>query len=516
MVSSPGSVERLLGPLLAQVAAVLALLAGIALVGVGVSTMTVRHLVEELQPAAEANRAVLQDLTDMQTSVRAYALTGERVLLDDYRRAAAALTGHQRRTAAYADDHGDLSRLVASQEAATDAWVDLADQRLQRPGGPGTLDRELFRAAESRFEEVRAASARTVAAYDARVGETRDRARLWLQGTVVAALLATAAGVGVLVRAGRRLRRQVSDPLTALERVVHRMSERDGAVRAPELGPREVRAVARALNELAEAQERAREVERRVHDELRTLDTARDDFVSNVSHELRTPLTTISGYLELINDEFAGRVPARHQKMMDATRRNVGRLRLLIDDLLTLSRAESRATDLEQVDLAEVVADVVTDVRITAARREVRVDLGLPAGERFAVLGDRALLHRALLNVVGNAVKFSPGRSVVDVSVGAFDDTVLVVVRDRGIGIPAAELDQLGTRFFRASNAVADQIAGTGLGMRIVQTIVDKHAGDVLVESTEGVGTTVTVRLPRRGSGSEPEPATQQGAGLRR
>ena len=107
-------------------------------------------------------------------------------------------------------------------------------------------------------------------------------------------------------------------------------------------GPKEVRAVARALNDFADAQTRARAVEGRIQRELRTLDTAKDDFVSNVSHELRTPLTTISGYLELVAEEFEDQMEPRHERMLEATRRNVARLKLLIDDLLTLSQAEGR------------------------------------------------------------------------------------------------------------------------------------------------------------------------------
>jgi signal transduction histidine kinase len=126
------------------------------------------------------------------------------------------------------------------------------------------------------------------------------------------------------------------------------------------------------------------------------------------------------------------------------------------------------------------------------------------------------MLHRALLNVVGNAVKFSPEEGVVDVSVAAHDGIVLVVVRDRGIGIPEGELDKLGTRFFRASNAVAHEISGAGLGMRIVQTVVDKHAGEVLVESAEGVGTSVTIRLPERGRRPETRPAAAGPVSARR
>ena len=103
---------------------------------------------------------------------------------------------------------------------------------------------------------------------------------------------------------------EISDPLEDLELVVQRMAAQDREAGPPTKVPREVRAVASALNELAEAQARAGAVELRIQDELRSLDTAHDDFVSNVSHELRTPLTSISGYLELLAEEFDGAIAA--------------------------------------------------------------------------------------------------------------------------------------------------------------------------------------------------------------
>ena len=233
----------------------------------------------------------------------------------------------------------------------------------------------------------------------------------------------------------------------------------------------------------------------RIQDELRSLDTAHDDFVSNVSHELRTPLTTISGYLELVAEEFDGAMQPRHEKMLAASRRNISRLRQLIEDLLTLSRAEARESEMGPVDLVDVAVDVAVDVRVAAARRGIAVHVDVPESS-MSVLGDRPMLHRALLNVVSNAVKFSREGGVVEICGVSQDGHRDVVVRDHGIGIPAAELDRLGTRFFRASNAVTNEIAGTGLGVRIVQTIVDKHGGRVVISSDEGGGTTVTVRLP--------------------
>ncbi len=282
--------------------------------------------------------------------------------------------------------------------------------------------------------------------------------------------------------------------------MVLRLSGREHGVRVAPGGPREVRLIGAALNNLAEGQERGRAVEEQVRSELLALDKAKEDFVSNVSHELRTPLTTISGYLEMVEDEFDGRLDERHQKMLDAGHRNVDRLRVLVDDLLTLSTAENRTTDLERIDLASLVHDVVADLRLTAGRRGI--DLEVRVGEEnLLVLADRLQLSRALVNLVSNAVKFSQPDSAVELTLSPVDGMAQLVVRDQGIGIPADELDQLGQRFFRASNAVAEEIQGTGLGLRIVQAIITNHQGDLGVDSVEGEGTAVTVRLPLQADG---------------
>ena len=178
----------------------------------------------------------------------------------------------------------------------------------------------------------------------------------------------------------------------------------------------------------------------------------------------------------------------RHEKMLAASRRNVSRLRLLIDDLLTLSRAEARDTEMVPVDLGLLIArgrdrrpdhrgpprdrievDVPADV-VVRARRPADAAPGIAQrGQQRGEVQPRGRRRRGL---------------PVAQRRGASD----VVVRDHGIGIPAAELDRLGTRFFRASNAVTNEIAGTGLGVRIVQTIVDKHGGHVVIDSGGGRG----------------------------
>jgi two-component system, OmpR family, sensor kinase len=202
--------------------------------------------------------------------------------------------------------------------------------------------------------------------------------------------------------------------------------------------------------------------------------------------------------------------------MVRAGNRSLERLNLLIEDLLTLSKAESSYTDLERIDLAPVLEEAVTDVRLTAARRGITVALERAGRGQALVLGDRIMLYRAFLNVLSNAVKFSPADATVEARLGLDGDEVVVEIIDHGIGIPVAEQGLLGTRFFRASNAVDSAIAGTGLGIRIVQTVVDRHAGAMRLDSEEGQGTTITLRFPRQHEPTDPsiEPPQARAEGI--
>ena len=292
--------------------------------------------------------------------------------------------------------------------------------------------------------------------------------------------------------------RGIQRPLAGLAEVVKRLAAGEDGVRARTDGLREVAAVGETVNVLAVENERGRAVEAEVHEALRELDRTKSDFVSNVSHELRTPLTSIRGYLELLEDHDDLGGPER--EMWEAVNRNVTRLSLLIEDLLTLSKVESRGTELTELDLRDVVIEVVSDLKVVAARRDVQVELEFPT-EPLRVLADQTQILRAVLNVASNAVKFTRPGGWVKVAVDLDGDDAVVTVQDNGIGIPAEDLVTVGRRFFRGSNAVDQQIAGTGLGIRIVQTIMSRHAGSVAFESVEHEGTTVRLRMPLRGAG---------------
>ncbi|GAB6986186.1 sensor histidine kinase [Nocardioides pyridinolyticus] len=469
-------------------------MAAIAVLGVVLSTAAVNFLTHELQPAAAANQNVYQDLTDMAAAVEAWGGTGQKSAQDDYQQALTRLPADQTTVRQFAAGDDELELLVVRQERAVRAWIEqYAQPRIDGEGGAAATAQQA-RTGSQLFDGVRSAHRATSEAFDSRVRQASTDASFRLKGTILAVVLLAGAAWYVVSRSRRKLTAELTEPLLGLEQVVSRMAKHDHEVRAQLSGPKEVRAVATALNEFADAQARARAVEGRIQSELRSLDTARDDFVSNVSHELRTPLTTIAGYLEMVAEEFEDDLQPRHERMLEATRRNVTRLKQLIDDLLALSRAEGRGSEMEPIDLALLLREVTTDVRITAARRGIQVRLDVP-DDVVPVIADRAMLHRAFLNVVANAVKFSHDDGTVEIGLTRSAGTVEVEITDHGIGIPAGEIDRLGTRFFRASNAVFNEIAGTGLGLRIMQTIIDRHQGDVVIESVEGEVTTVRVRL---------------------
>lgn len=496
--ADPGRpVARLLSPAVWQLAALVVLVVVVCVTGLLTTQAAVRHLSDDVEPTAASHDRYVEVVHELESAASAWKLTGdpaERARYAAARRdlveAATELEDRARGT--------ELESPVAAETIKVGTWVrGFGDKVVEER--PGLLSPERHSVGQDLAAQVREAQRVTRQT----LGDERERAEasavLLLRLTVIVAVLLLVASVILVGRSRTRLLSEVSEPLLALEQVVQRMLKNDPEGRAvAHRGPKEVRSIARALNDFADAGSRARAVEGRIQDELHVLDSAKDDFVSNVSHELRTPLTTISGYLEMVADEFDGRLSPRHERMLEATRRNVVRLRTLIDDLLALSKAENRATELEPSDVTEMVTDAVTDVRMTAARRGIAVEVSA-SGEPMPVVCDRAMLYRAFLNVLSNAVKFSQDDGVVEVSVTRVLNRVEIAVRDHGIGIPRAELDRLGTRFFRASNAMSNEIAGTGLGLRIVQTIIDKHAGDVVIESAEGEGTTVFIRLRLHG-----------------
>jgi signal transduction histidine kinase len=239
------------------------------------------------------------------------------------------------------------------------------------------------------------------------------------------------------------------------------------------------------------------ETEHAAVERLRALDQARNEFVATVSHELRTPMTSITGYVELLQDRDGGQLSREQSDFVDAIRRNSDRLTALANDLLTLSSLEPGvpATRHLDVDLGEVLFAAASSMAAVLAGRCLELTLDAPP-EPVIVKGDARHLERLVLNLLTNAVKFTPDRGWVKCVLQEQDGTALLEVSDNGIGIPEAEQHELFTRFFRSSTAHEHAIQGSGLGLAIVQSIAQGHGGRVSVHSSHMQGSTFTVELP--------------------
>ena len=246
----------------------------------------------------------------------------------------------------------------------------------------------------------------------------------------------------------------------------------------------------------------ALETERRAVERLKEVDQVKETFVSAVSHELRTPITSIVGFLEMLEDGSYGDLNPAQADAVDRVNANSRRLLSLIDELLTLSRVQEDGLGLvdRQLDLRDVVRTAYDVVAPAWSVRDLEVALDLPQ-EPVPLTGDEDMLERVVVNLVGNAVKFTPEHGRIDVVLRTEGDEAVIEVRDTGIGIPEGERELLFTRFFRSSNAQERAIPGSGLGLSIARAIVEMHGGRVEVESADGAGTTFRVCLPT-GAGS--------------
>ncbi len=247
--------------------------------------------------------------------------------------------------------------------------------------------------------------------------------------------------------------------------------------------------------------------ERSAVERLRELERVKADFVATVSHELRTPLTSMIGYVELLEDGAVGELSADQRQLANRVQRNGRRLLLLVEDLLLLSQIETRQMSMSplEADLRDAARAAHEALGPLLATRHLDFVVRLP-DEPVVHEADPDQVERLVLNLLGNGVKFTPDGGRVELVVTDRPDTVEIVVLDTGMGIPADEQDQLFTRFFRSSTAMAHAIQGTGLGLTIVQAIVDLHGGHISVSSSEGVGTTVSVSLPKRLPVRSPSP----------
>jgi len=302
------------------------------------------------------------------------------------------------------------------------------------------------------------------------------RSLLLILGIAYPVTLAVA-GVGGLFLAGRAL-----SPVDKLTRLARRISAEDLSQRLNlHLPDDELGRLARTFDEMITRLEDAFQRQRQ--------------FTADSSHELRTPLTAIKGQVEVALTR--PREPAAYRDVLQAVNEEVDRLIRLVGSLLTLARADAGQIPItsEAVNLPDVVTAAVEQVRPAAAQRNV--DLEVAPGPPVMLQGDEDLLLQLLLNLLDNAIKYTPSGGRVTAGWGTTSAQVELWVRDTGAGLAPEHVPHIFDRFYRVDKARSRAEGGAGLGLSICRWIAEAHGGAMSVESAPGQGSTFTLRLPR-------------------
>jgi two-component system phosphate regulon sensor histidine kinase PhoR len=243
-----------------------------------------------------------------------------------------------------------------------------------------------------------------------------------------------------------------------------------------------------------------------LHDvtQIRRLENVRRDFVANVSHEIKTPLTAIKGFVETLQNGSVD-TPEEHEKFLGIIKKHADRLDAIVEDLLALARLEQKEDDEGLVRHIQSVEEIIeTALQVVKSKAEEKgIPIQFSCDPALEASVDATLMEQALVNLLDNAIKYSPDKSPVQVVAESTEHEITLSVIDRGSGIPRKHQPRLFERFYRVDRARSRMLGGTGLGLSIVKHISQAHNGNVSVESTSGKGSTFTITLPREAE-SEP------------
>ena len=232
---------------------------------------------------------------------------------------------------------------------------------------------------------------------------------------------------------------------------------------------------------------------------MQRLENIRRDFVANVSHELRTPITSIKGFVETLLDGAINE-PEQARRFLNIIAGHTDRLMAIIEDLLSLSRLEedgqTRMIAMEHLKVRSVLESAVELSGPKAGDKKIKIDID--CDDDLEALINPTLLEQAVLNLVDNAIKYSPAESTIQIIARAAEKEVIIAVKDSGCGIEKSHLSRIFERFYVVDKARTRKLGGTGLGLAIVKHITNLHGGSVTVESSPGQGSTFTIHLPIR------------------
>ena len=377
-------------------------------------------------------------------------------------------------------DFGLLRSFLGTEEERSqhqEAMVAFATYRRLAGMGSGLSAERRFAADRTGAHLDRMVGA-TYAALEESQLEARDlEGRTW--NTVFWALLAT---VAIALGTAGFLAAHLSRSLRRLSVATGELAEGAFTHPLPVTSRDEIGELARSFNRMAER--------------LREIDHLKEEFFSHISHELRTPLTSVKEATHLLLDRVPGPLTPKQGRLVEIIATSSDRLLSLVSQVLELSRLRARIQPLERrlVDMEKIVVRAIEELRPQVEERNQEIGR-TASGSDFGIRGDEDGLLRVVVNLVGNAVKFTPHRGTITIGLTDRGTEIELLVQDTGIGIPSAEIGRIFDPYQQAHRGRG----GSGLGLAIVKGVVEAHGGWIGVESDEGHGSRFLVRLPRDG-----------------
>lgn len=314
-----------------------------------------------------------------------------------------------------------------------------------------------------------------------------------LMRIIIEALLV---GLAITVVLSLLLAKTMVTPIQNLTKAAESVAAGDFSQKLDSDAKDEIGVLSRTFNDMADQLETTL-------DNLKRSEAMRREFVANVSHELRTPITSVRSYAETIHDSED--LPREtEQQFLSVILTESDRMANIVQDLLTLSRFDAGSIEFKFVrfPFEKSLEDVYNTMQIEAQKRRHNFSLELqdPLPE---ICGDRQRIEQVLINMISNAMKYTPDGGRITVTAGRIENNVWVSVRDNGIGIPQQDVPKVFDRFYRVDKARSRESGGTGLGLSIAKEIVVRHDGNISLKSRQGKGTVVTMTLPIEGPANE-------------
>jgi len=233
-------------------------------------------------------------------------------------------------------------------------------------------------------------------------------------------------------------------------------------------------------------------------DEIQKISKRKSDFISAVSHELRTPLTSIKGYASILLTGKLGDIPLEVRERLDRINRHSDELAHLVNDLLDISRIESGKLTMKQEtqDLRHIVERVFDLLSGQLKEKQLNFSFTFP-DDANSVFADHSQIEHVFINLIGNAIKFTPVQGKIIICSQRIDQEIQVDITDTGCGIAEKDQEAIFEEFYRVDNAINETTKGTGLGLTLVKRIIEAHNGKIWIKSKEGSGSTFSFTLPQ-------------------